>query len=509
MTRQGGVLSAEHRQRISRIIATRTGLVFSKARETELERCLLESFSESSAYPSAEEYIRRLETDMISRRELKSLVARLTVGETYFFRNRQQFDLLRSLVLPRLIEQGLRTKRLLRFWSAGCATGEEPYSLAMMLYEMVPQISRWNILILATDISEDSLKVAEQGEYREWSFRDVAPQVKERYFSRSGDGYKINPDIRSMVTFRYLNLIEDLYPLAANSTNFMDLIICRNVMIYFKPALNTAITRRFYRSLNNGGYLLVGHTESADYVYQGFQKELHPGTCIFQKREQWSDADRGLRIRFRGTGHLPANTVPTWRRKAAPPREVAAADDSNRVPITRETILFEEAVTSHRAGKNRLAMEKFRDVLAMNPRNHRALYMLAMMEADQNHLRKAEEYCLAAIEAHPLSLEAHYLLAVIAREEGVRDKELEYLKKVLYINRDFVLGHFQLGVYYLREGTYPLARKFLHNALKLLEKWGEMDYIEGIEGMNVSRLRQIIQRDLEEIEHQGPLLHGG
>jgi chemotaxis protein methyltransferase CheR len=287
----------------------------------------------------------------------------------------------------------------------------------------------------------------------------------------------------------------------------MDLIICRNVMIYFKPALNTAITRRFYRSLNNGGYLLVGHTESADYVYHGFQKEIHPGAYVYQKREQWTEADRSLRIRFRGTGHLPGNIMPTWRSKAPPPPK-APKPDFERLPVTRETILFEEAAQSHRNGKIRQAMDKFRDVLAINPKNHRALYMMAMMEADQNHLRKASEYCLEAIAAHPLSLEAHYLLAVIAREEGMREKELEYLKKVLYINRDFVLGHFQMGVYYLREGTYPLAKKFFNNALKVLEKWDEIDYIEGIEGMTVGRLRQIIQKDLEEIEQQGPLVGG-
>jgi chemotaxis protein methyltransferase CheR len=310
-----------------------------------------------------------------------------------------------------------------------------------------------------------------------------------------------------MVTFRPLNLIEDPYPLASSGTNFMDIILCRNVMIYFRQSLNTAITRRFYRSLNNGGYLIVGHAEYNDSIYGGFQKELHPHTVVYRKVEPGSDLDRGIPLRFRGTGQLAGNVVPTRPvARAVNLKPVAPAPAPERLEPRKETVLFEEGVAAFNQGQTRTALLKFREVLDGNPRNHRACYMLGLLEANQNHLRKAEEYCRQAISAFPLSLEANYLLAVIAREEGDLARELEYLKKTIYIHQDFILGHFQLGIYYQKEGNNPLARKFLRNALKLLDKWDETDYIEGTDGMTVGRLRSTILKAMAEIGEQQPSL---
>ncbi len=496
-------LNGRQLDQISRVITAKTGLVFPKSREAELRHCLLECFRASTDSRSAEVYLQKLESDSLSKRDMRRLIARLTVGETYFFRNRAQFDLIRYNILPHLVHRRARTTRSLRLWSAGCSTGEEAYSLAILLHEAIPQPEKWNVFLLATDISEDAIRQAEKGEFREWSFRDVDPQVKERYFAKTGDVYKIHPDIRRMVTFRCLNLVEDTYPLVTTGTNFMDIILCRNVMIYFKGSLNTSITRRFYLSLNNDGCLIIGHAEHTEHIFRGFHKEFAPGAVVYRKKEAWSDLERGLRLRFRGSGKLPGNVVPSVS-------SAAAGQESRRPAPTvmrRETAIFEEGVSAFTQGQNKQAMAKFREVVDLSPRNHRACYMLALIEANQGHLRKAEDYCHMAIAGYPLSLEAHYLMANVAREEGERGKELDYLKKTIYINPDFVLGHYQLGSYYLHEGNNVLARKFFRNALKLLDKWNEKDYIEGTEGMAVGQLRENIGRSLAEIgSNAGPPL---
>jgi chemotaxis protein methyltransferase CheR len=485
-------------EQISRAIVDRTGLVFPPSRESELRDTLWENFAASGCYPSIPDYVRHIENDSLSRRDLRRLISSLTVGETYFFRNDAQFEVLRRDIIPRLVSRRSRTTRTLRLWSAGCASGEEAYSLAILLQETVPRIDDWSIFILATDISEDALRQAERGEYREWSFRDVDPHLRERYFSRTEEGWKIHPGIRNMVTFRYLNLIDDTYPLSSTGTNFMDVILCRNVMIYFRPEIALTVTRRFSRCLGAGGCLVVGHSENADTIHPDFRLVMYPKASVYIREEKTSEWDRGLRLRFRGSGALPGNVLPVHAPQPAEARPHVA--DPERFEIKEETALFEEGADLYNTGQTGSALDRFRRVLELNPNNHRACYMVALVEANRNHLRKAGEFCRRAIAACPLSLEAHYLMAVIAREEGDRPRELEYLRKVIYINGDFILGHYQLGVYYLGEGNHVLARKSLKNALKILDKWKENDYIEGTEGMTVGRLRESALRSLSEID---------
>src|SRR5512138_559496 len=201
MSRQPDVLCRSDIDAISSIITSRTGLVFPQSRQAELRQSLEEAFRRSPDHPDVASFMQHLESDLLGRRELRKIIAALTVGETYFFRNAPQFGFLREKLIPQLVQKRVRTTRTLRFWSAGCSTGEEAYSLAILLHETIPAISKWNIFILGTDISEDALRQAEEGEYREWSFRDTDPGLRNTYFTRTPAGWKINPELRSMVTF--------------------------------------------------------------------------------------------------------------------------------------------------------------------------------------------------------------------------------------------------------------------------------------------------------------------
>ena len=195
-----------------------------------------------------------------TRNEIKKLISLLTVGETQFFRYPIQIDLFRKRLLPDLIDRN-RDSKVLRIWSAGCSTGEEPYTLAILLREYFPQLQDWTIRILATDINRRSLKAAREGIYSQRSVRQIPPEVLERYFTRIGNVYALNPDIKELVTFRELNLMENVYPSAENGTRKTDLLLCRNVMIYFQlPTIQEIITR-FSQCLQAGGYLMLGHAE--------------------------------------------------------------------------------------------------------------------------------------------------------------------------------------------------------------------------------------------------------
>ena len=159
---------------------------------------------------SSEEYYHFFKKDNKSKIEWQEITKCLTTGETYFFRDRGQFSLLKFSILPELIELR-KGRRALRIWSAGCSTGEEAYSIAILLNELIPSIKDWDILILGTDINEDALNKARRGYYRDWSFRMVSEDIKKQWFRKAKEGWRLNKDIIEMVKFESVDLINDKF----------------------------------------------------------------------------------------------------------------------------------------------------------------------------------------------------------------------------------------------------------------------------------------------------------
>ena len=222
-------------ERFRDLVLERSGLYFSEDKRQALRRGLAEAL-EASTCAGLDEYYELLRSSPSTHPEWDLVVSALTVGETYFFRNKGHFDALAKHILPEIIAQREHSSRRIRIWSAGCATGEEPYSVAIALRELIPNLESWNILILATDINRDALRKAREGLYGAWSFRGVERCIQDRYFRLNGKKqFAIADGIKRLVTFDYLNLVEDRYPSLANNTNGMDVILCRNVTIYFTP----------------------------------------------------------------------------------------------------------------------------------------------------------------------------------------------------------------------------------------------------------------------------------
>jgi chemotaxis protein methyltransferase CheR len=212
----------------------------------------------------------------------ETIVAHLTIGETYFFRNRPQFAALEQHVLPELLQRRASI-RSLRFWSAACATGEEPYSLAMLLGDLLPPDAFWQASILATDINPRFLARAREGLYSEWSFRETTAEQRARFWTAEGNRWRIQTAIRRMVVFARLNLAEPSYPAVANGTCAMDIIFCRNVMIYFDEATIRMVLARLYGALAPGGWLFVGHAEPQVGLFSQFEVHNFPNAIIYRK----------------------------------------------------------------------------------------------------------------------------------------------------------------------------------------------------------------------------------
>jgi chemotaxis protein methyltransferase CheR len=278
--------------RLSEYLTAKIGLHFSKRNRDDLHQKMAAAMKDFN-FEEVGEFIEWLLSSSPTQKQIEILASHLTVGETYFFRERRAFEIMEHSILPGLIDARRKTEKRLRFWSAGCSTGEEPYSIAIMLDKLVPDLKDWNITILATDINSGALRKAVEGIYSDWSFRDTPPFFKDKYFERiNGSRYRLLPDIRKMVTFSYLNLSEDAYPTLQNNTNAMDVIFCRNVLMYFEPDHVKRAAERFYRSLVDGGCLIVSPVETSQIHYASFATVRIQDSTFYKKDARKTKPER-------------------------------------------------------------------------------------------------------------------------------------------------------------------------------------------------------------------------
>lgn len=231
-----------------------------------------------------------LSSELIAQKEWKELLLLLTTGESYFFRDSGQFFLLKNIILPELIayqknswQQQGKMQPTLRIWSAGCSTGEEAYSLAILLTEIIPDWQSWRLHILGTDINIESIKKARKGLYSSWSFRTVDEQKKNTYFIPDKNGWQIKDSIRQLVKFEYGNLVKDNFPDFSADIANMDLIVCRNVFVYFEPEAIAQVLKKFYQTLRPGGYLFTAHAELYGQQLDDFVSKVFPQSVIYQR----------------------------------------------------------------------------------------------------------------------------------------------------------------------------------------------------------------------------------
>jgi len=224
------------------------------------------------------DYYRLLLYDKRREDELSFVVDVLTVNETYFFRELSQLKTLVEEILPELKNTNRDTRKI-RIWSAGCSTGEEPYTIAMMILEQ-GHLLGWDIEILGSDINQRVLQHARQGVYRKNSFRTTEEHFMEKYFSREDGSYKINNNVKQLVSFSCLNLFD---PFKIKFVGHMDVILCRNVLIYFDQETRKKVIKSFYERLTDGGYLLLGHAESLMNVSTAFTLKHFKNDMVYQK----------------------------------------------------------------------------------------------------------------------------------------------------------------------------------------------------------------------------------
>lgn len=462
--------------RLGALIAESMGLHFPPERLTDLQRGLAGAADEFG-FDDAASCIDWLLSAPPTRLQLEVLAGHLTIGETYFFREKKTFEVLATRVLPGLIDARRGRAQRLRLWSAACCTGEEAYSLAILLGQVLPDLADWHVTILATDINARFIAKAAAGVYGEWSFRDVPPGYKERYFNRTADGrYAVRPDIKQLVTFEHLNLVQDSYPSLATDTNAMDVVFCRNALMYFTPSQTGKVIDRLRHALVDGGWLVVSPSEASQVLFSRFATHNFPGVILFQK----SDA--------------PGRpSPPAW---LPPPPPVATVIP---VPLPPPRLVPESrpparavAASLYEQGRYGEAVDVLLAGATGQPPGHETFSLLARALANQGRLDAALVWCDRWVAADKMDAAGHYLRAAVLLELGRLDDARRALQSTLYLDPAFALAHFTLGNLARSSGQHDRAGKHFRNALTLLGRLQPGDVLPESDGLTAGRLMETI-----------------
>lgn len=373
------------------------------------------------------------QNNTIGQNERALLHGRLTTGETYFYRDPAQLRVIAEQLLLPLV-QLRQDQRRLRLWSAGCATGEEAYTLAMLLMELPVDWSGWDVRILGTDINPAAIETAREGHYSAWSFRALDASRRLRYFLPQGDTqWRVRPELQALVHFASMDLVQDSLPEGYPPMGAFDLIVCRNVFIYMTPETVTRVTQRLGECMADGGYLVCGHSELLGQNLHGLHTRVFPHSLAWHK-----------------TASPEPEPAPTLFTTAPPP---SAQDKTGATGVARKTRLLQPQP-------------------ARQPETASTQTLLddAWAQANAGNPTKALQLCARIEQQHPLDARPLYLRAQLAQEGGQWSEALRLLDQVLYLEPDTVAAYVESASLYQQLGQHPRARQRVAAACRLLRR---------------------------------------
>jgi chemotaxis protein methyltransferase CheR len=455
------------------------GLHFDDAKFTFLSEQLKGRLAASGQ--SSDAYLAQLELDP-PKEELRALARTLTVGETYFFRNSNQFQAMRELALPERWRSQIGAKRL-RILSAGCASGEEAYSIAIVAREILGDLAP-DVSIRAVDINPAVLDRAMRARYNSWAMRETPVDVRDKWFRPDGDGWIVlDPAIRGAVNFEECNLMDEDAHLWRSGT--YDIIFCRNVLMYFSPDNMQAVVRRFACALAPGGYLFLGHAETLRGISQDFHLCHTHDTFYYRLKEaaERTNASPHEHVAVLERHGLSANGGAT---SALEPDSNAWADvihrASERIRALAPSPLLPAQETLACNGNLALALEllqseRYVEALALvqalpaefrRDPDTRLLHAVLMTHSLQ--LSQAEELCQQLLADDELNAGAHYLLALCRERAGDHRGASEHDQYAIYLDPAFAMPRLHLGLVARRNHDTALARRELAQAHILLQR---------------------------------------
>ncbi len=445
-------------EHLAREIKNRFGLLFEN-KLGELERILLRYLRKQGITNPDEWLLNGAESRLFNS---PKFIEMLTVPETYFFRNPKLFDVLAATILPELIRQKSLQGQSLNIWSAGCSSGEEAYSIAMLI-DQQPYSTQTRIL--ATDVNIKALQKARTGIYSNWSFRKIPKKFLSRYFSPIDNRhFKLNDKIKQMVDFVPHNLKTGPFPVN-NSYSKFDLILCRNVLIYFDLQSKVEVLNHFYDLLEERGYLITGPAEIPTLTFTKFKAQILSDVILYGKKQP-SSLNKHLQTN--------KNSSPPQKKK-----RIILRPDSTQYFKSQKA--FTKSPTQETSLPNKAKIDQLKII-----RNH----------ANQGNLKKALQLVHEFLKHNSVNPEAYYLLGTINLELSKTAEAEKWLQKVLFLNPDHILAHFHLAILYHTNGHHKKSKIYFKNVLKLIESYQPDAEIPETDGLSVTQFKQMIEKIL-------------
>jgi chemotaxis protein methyltransferase CheR len=488
-------LSADDFGLFQELLIETSGLFFEESRNQSLHLALWQRL-QHRGYDSYREYYNLLKFHPEGRLEIRELLDLITIGETYFFRNKPQFDVLIRFVLPEIMQRKLdsRDKRI-RIWSAGCSGGDETYSIAMAMMEVVPSYQEWRISILGTDINRNGLACAKEAIYAEKHIAHLPKEYLGKYFKAWGSTYRLNAKVQELTQFEYHNLAKD--PFINERMRNIDILFCRNVIIYFDGQTTQRVIENFHNCLAQDGYLFLGHSETLWQITDKFERVEFPQTFIYKKRLSPAREDAmkpfiavpefaigdltlsaapipvpyqhgsGPAFEAEGKSRAPGSTlsdpppsgwgVEGWTsvkeadiEKGFPQQELRSGlqdkaeplEDFERPPDVKKKVesTYKETTLRLDEMKDQAALSSYNPMIEQAKNHIRTYLTRATLLANEAKYKEATDILGKIIEVDNLSVEAYYLLGVLSYKSSNLNEAETQFRKVIYVDPDSVIA---------------------------------------------------------------------
>jgi chemotaxis protein methyltransferase CheR len=482
-------ITSEQLSQLSSHICKTIGLEFPENRYKDLTRGIEEACGEfgfNNAYDCIDWLIH---TDF-TKETWDKLAGYLTIGETYFFRDSAVFMLLKDKILHDLIYSRWHKEKYLRIWSAACCTGEEPYSIAMLIDQILSSRKGWNISIIATDINEKFLNKAKKGQYTQWSFRNTPDDLRNKYFkNKEGNKYEIHPEIRRMVSFFYLNLAESGYPSYTNNTTELDLICCRNVLMYFSDDIRKRVVRSLASCLSQNGVLIVSPGE-ADYAKMAGLSTLRSSeTTVFCKSsppKQYFSTSQTNTYPLK----IPVNTAKKSKNESF---GIETKPIDKTAPSKKQQYTYEKALQHFNDGTYGKSIEILSFMLEQDNNNSKYMILLARCYANLKEYDTAISWCENAIHCNRLDPGYYYLMASILQEQGNIDNAIKSLNQALYLEPSLIMAYVAIGMIRRKQGRQKDFLKAIDNAMYYLQILEPNTIVPHSDDMTAGRLIKMLE----------------
>jgi chemotaxis protein methyltransferase CheR len=411
-----------------------------------------------------------------SSRELRAIAEVLTVGETYFFRNGDHFRALVEHALPDRLREA-RARRPVRVLSVGCASGEEPYTVAILLREHFADLGSSDVSIAGVDLNPAAIGKASRGHYSSWSLRETPWPIREKYFRAAGTELELAEDIRAMVAFEERNLFESNAQFWAPDS--FDIVFCRNVVIYFGPEKLSEAIARLTHVLASGGFLFLGHSESLRGMTDDFDLLQTHNTFYYQKRDpllpkpvgaaggSWTAPIERASTRVRQLTSRPPPPLPSDAASlpSAPGNERSSVRPD---PLQASAASIELATELYRQERFADALELLRSLEPIAQSEPSVQLLTAAILTNQGELQAAEAICRRVLSLDDLNAGAHYLTALARERAGDVESAVRHDQMAAYLDATFAMPRLHMGMLARHAGDAPTARRELSQAMTLL-----------------------------------------